>query len=59
MIDGSDVERVSTSCLQLLVAAILSARSRQLSVAVVKPSQILSEAIQDLDFGRTLGMEIS
>ncbi len=56
-IDGADVERVSTPCLQLLVAAALSARAHGMPFGIVTPSTVLGSAIADLGLGHALGME--
>jgi chemotaxis protein CheX len=56
-IDGSEVERVSTPCVQLLVAASASARAHGLPFRIVSASQILSDAARDLGLSRALGLE--
>jgi anti-anti-sigma factor len=57
VIDGRDVSRISTACLQLLVAAAASARSRGGSFRIAAHSSVLVDAIHDLGLGRALGME--
>ena len=58
-IDASEVERVSTPCLQVLAAAVASARALGGSVRFEAPSAVMSNAVRDLDLGRALGMEIA
>jgi anti-anti-sigma regulatory factor len=47
-LNGAAVERVSTACLQLLVAAAISARARGLAFALHAPSPVLRAAVEDL-----------
>ncbi len=47
-LDGSQVQRVSTACLQVLVAACQSARAHQVPYVLDAPSTALSAAMQDL-----------
>lgn len=47
-IDGADVERVSTPCIQILVAAAQSARSEGLSFELTSLSGVLVDALADL-----------
>ena len=47
-VDGSKVERVSTACLQVLVAAAHQARRTNLAFLVVRPSTVLERAVADL-----------
>lgn len=53
-LDASEVERVSTACLQLLVAASLAARTRGGAVRFSKPSPALSQALADLGLDQSL-----
>jgi chemotaxis protein CheX len=48
MLDGGAVDRVSTPCLQLLVASRRSAEARGLRFELREPSPVLSEALADL-----------
>jgi len=56
-IDGSRVERVSTACVQLLVAARMMARAHGGTLALLAPSPVLSQAVQDLGLAAAMGME--
>lgn len=56
-VDGSEVERVSTPCVQLLVAAAASARAHGLPFRISGASQVLTEAVRDLGLTRALGLE--
>jgi anti-anti-sigma regulatory factor len=47
-VDASEVERVSTPCLQVLTSALLSARSRGLGFTLRTPSPTLVSAFVDL-----------
>lgn len=53
-LDGSGVERVSTACLQVLLAAARSAAAREVPFAVTAPSDALIEALADLGLAGTL-----
>ena len=57
VIDGSGVERVSTACIQLLVAAAAGARVRGLAFQLAATSVALTEAIRDLGLCRALCMK--
>ena len=57
LLDGSGVERASTVCLQLLVAASAASRGRGLAFRVASPSASLRNAAQDLGLCAALGME--
>jgi chemotaxis protein CheX len=48
LLDGSRVERVSTACVQILVAALKGAESRGLSFRLATPSPALVEALANL-----------
>lgn len=56
-IEGEDVERVSTPCLQLLVAAAIGARAHGQAFQMIAPSAVLANAIADLGLAHVLGME--
>jgi chemotaxis protein CheX len=56
-IDGSTVERVSTACIQLLVAAALKARDHDRPFSLHKPSAVLAQAVRDLGLASFLGLE--
>lgn len=53
-LDGSEVERVSTACLQVLTAAALSARSHGLAFKLRAPSTTLVDALADLGLDQNL-----
>jgi len=48
VIDGSDVEIVSTPCLQLLAAAAADARRRGVPFMLQPRSDVLQQAVEDL-----------
>ena len=48
LLDGSAVDRVSTPCIQILVAALKGANARGIPFKLDAPSQVLIEAITDL-----------
>ena len=48
MVDGAKVERTSTACLQVLVAAARQARRAGLAWLILDPSAALAEAVHDL-----------
>lgn len=48
VLDGEAVERVSTACLQVLVAAARAAARDNLSFLITNPSRVLAAAIADL-----------
>jgi chemotaxis protein CheX len=48
LLDGSRVERISTPCIQILVAALKSAEARGTPFRLSNPSQVLAEALVDL-----------
>jgi anti-anti-sigma regulatory factor len=56
-IDGSAVDRVSTACVQLLVAASVSVRERGGIFELAMPSAVLRHAIRDLGLAPCLGTE--
>lgn len=56
LIDGSDVERAGTPCLQVLVAGAVAARANGIDFRVLQPSRVLCEAVRDLGLCRALGM---
>lgn len=53
-VDGAAVERISTPCIQLLVAAALNARSEGLVFELASPSSALNEALADLGVAQFL-----
>lgn len=55
-LEASAVETVSTACLQVLVAAAMSACGQGRSFAVLSPSDALRDAARDLGLGTILGM---
>jgi chemotaxis protein CheX len=48
LLDGSQIERISTPCVQILIAAGKSAELRGLRFTLETPSIALSEALTDL-----------
>ena len=48
LLDGSRVERISTPCIQILVAALKSAEARGTPFRLSNPSKVLAEALLDL-----------
>ena len=48
VLDGAAVERVSTACLQVLVAAAREAARSGLSFLITNPSHVLAAAVADL-----------
>jgi anti-anti-sigma regulatory factor len=54
LIDGSAVERASTACLQILLAASLSAAARDIGFELVAASPALIEALHDLGLNQLL-----
>jgi chemotaxis protein CheX len=57
LVDGSEVERAGTACLQVLVAAARTAAGRGGSFALRNPSTALRDAVGDLGLAGVLGME--
>jgi anti-anti-sigma regulatory factor len=57
LIEGGDVERVSTACVQVLVAAAASAREAGLAFRLAPASDILRHAVSDLGLAGVLGMD--
>jgi anti-anti-sigma regulatory factor len=57
VIDGSDVELVSTACLQLLVAAAARAQAIGAEFRLIAPSAVLAQAVRDLALADSLGVE--
>ena len=53
-LDGSAVERVSTACVQVLLAASRSATAREVPFTVISPSAALTEALADLGLAGAL-----
>lgn len=47
-IDGAAVERISTACLQVLLAAARAAERGGMAFRIINPSQVLSDAVRDL-----------
>jgi anti-anti-sigma regulatory factor len=58
-IDGSAVELVSTACLQVMVAAAMTARGRGGEFELMAPSRPLRDAARDLGLSPALGLEDS
>ncbi len=56
-IDGRDVDRVGTPCLQVLAAAAVSARAHGGGLALAAPSETLRHAIAQLGLSRLLDPE--
>jgi anti-anti-sigma regulatory factor len=54
LLDGSRVERISTPCLQILVAASKSAQARGVSFELRSPSKVLLDALADLGLEQAL-----
>ena len=54
---GRDVQRISTACLQILVAARQRAQALGVGFAVTAPSAVLRQAVLDLGLGVALGFE--
>ena len=48
LLDGSRVERISTPCIQILIAALKSAEARGTPFRLSNPSNVLAEALVDL-----------
>lgn len=48
VLDGAAVERVSTACLQVLVAAARAAAAAGLAFRITDPTPVLSGAVADL-----------
>jgi len=48
LLDGSRVERISTPCIQILIAALKSAEARGTRFRLSNPSNVLAEALVDL-----------
>lgn len=56
-IDGAQVERVSTPCLQVLAAGAAAARQAGLAFRILAPSPVLLAAIADLDLVAAIPVE--
>ena len=56
-LDGADVERVATPCLQVLAAAAATARTQQQQFRLCRPSQALQAAITDLGLDAAIPFE--
>jgi anti-anti-sigma regulatory factor len=56
-VDARAVERISTPCIQLLLAAARSAAERGAALRIVAPSAPLSTAIVELGLGGVLSLE--
>ncbi len=56
-IDGAQVERVSTPCLQVLAAGAAAARHAGLTFRIQAPSPVLLAAISDLDLVAAIPVE--
>jgi anti-anti-sigma regulatory factor len=59
VLDGSQVERVSTACLQVLVATAQAARTHGRAFRLTAASPCLSAAIADLGLARHLLGEVT
>ena len=57
LLDGSQVERTSTACLQVIAAAAAAARQRGTNFSLHDPSPILSAAIADLGLSAAIPQE--
>ncbi len=57
VIDGRAVERVSTPCLQLLVAAAAGARAHGLAFELMAASDVLDGAARELGLAAALGLK--
>ncbi len=55
-IDGSNVQVVSTACLQVLTAACLTARARNRGFTLTAPAPALRAALCDLGLDAALGL---
>ncbi len=53
-LDGTQVERVATPCLQVLAAAAITARDRRRPFQLCRPSDALKAAIADLGLGKII-----
>ncbi|WP_203071328.1 STAS domain-containing protein [Falsiroseomonas ponticola] len=53
-VDGQDVERASTPCIQVLAAAAATARARGFVFRLENASAAMAEAIEDLGLGQAL-----
>lgn len=54
LIDAGGVERVSTACIQALLAASRHAAEHGVRFGIVRPSEVLAEACDDLGLGAWL-----
>jgi anti-anti-sigma regulatory factor len=59
VVDGSDVEIVSTACLQLLVAAAADARRRGVRFTMRARSEVLQQSVADLGLVMHLNEEMA
>lgn len=57
VLDGSLVERVSTACVQVLVAAAVATRARGLCFTLMRASPALMTALDELGLTMLLGAE--
>jgi chemotaxis protein CheX len=57
VVNGQAVERVSTACLQVLIAAARAARMHDREFRLQSPSPALSAAIEDLGLAHFFGGE--
>lgn len=57
-LDGAAVERVSTPCLQVLAAAVASARGAGIDFRLASASPVLRAAIADLDLCAAIPEEL-
>ncbi len=48
VVDGGDVERMSTACIQVLVAFFAAAQRQSMPAMLAQPSRVFSKAIEDL-----------
>ncbi|MFC3050818.1 STAS domain-containing protein [Kordiimonas pumila] len=54
LIEGSDVERISTPCIEVLVAAQKAFKNAERAFQIKNPSEYLSEAFETLGLGTDL-----
>jgi len=57
-VNAGAAERLSTACLQILVAAALAARARGIGFVIRAPSSVFRAAVADLGLSTVLPMEI-
>lgn len=57
LLDGADVERASTPCLQVLAATAIAARKGDLPFRILGASPVLAAAIADLGLAAAIPLE--